>query len=243
MNWPVSLTITVTLSYLLGSVPFALLLGKVKGIDIRQAGSRNIGATNLTRLAGRTWGVAAFLLDFLKGLLPVLVTRWLWPWADDDRKSRPGGQRGSTGVKPGRAPDGHSWREKEPRRVSLRQSSRPELHCRSQNSTDKLSHQVVPRNARRASVTPSTRPRRSAPRSTNPDTPRCLTRVLVPEIPRRNFALRTTRSPVAIPTTAVSANITQPESATPRWGQYPRCRPQQRRSNNRRPAPVGTPWW
>ena len=53
MNWPVSLTITVTLSYLLGSVPFALLLGKVKGIDIRQAGSRNIGATTLTRLAGR----------------------------------------------------------------------------------------------------------------------------------------------------------------------------------------------
>ena len=83
MNWPLSLTITLTLSYLLGSVPFALLLGKVKGIDIRQAGSRNIGATNLTRLAGRTWGVAAFLLDFLKGLLPVLVTRWLWPWADN----------------------------------------------------------------------------------------------------------------------------------------------------------------
>ena len=100
MNWPVSLTITVTLSYLLGSVPFALLLGKVKGIDIRQAGSRNIGATNLTRLAGRTWGVAAFLLDFLKGLLPVLVTRWLWPWADDDRKSRPGGQRGSSPAEP-----------------------------------------------------------------------------------------------------------------------------------------------
>ena len=100
MNWPVSLTIPVTLSYLLGSVPFALLLGKVKGIDIRQAGSRNIGATHLTRLAGRTWGVAAFLLDFLKGLLPVLVTRWLWPWADDDRKSRPGGQRGSSPAEP-----------------------------------------------------------------------------------------------------------------------------------------------
>lgn len=83
MNWPLSLTIAVTLSYLLGSVPFALLLGKVKGIDIRQAGSRNIGATNLTRLAGRTWGVAAFLLDFLKGLVAVLVTRWLWPWEDN----------------------------------------------------------------------------------------------------------------------------------------------------------------
>ena len=129
------------------------------------------------------------------------------------------------------------------RDASLPRSYHRELHCLSQNSTDKLNHQVVPRNSGRASVTPSTRPRRSAPRSTNPDTPRCLTRVLVPEIPRRNYASRTTRSPVAIPTTAVSANITQPESGAPRWGQYPRCRPQQRRSNNRRPAPVGTPWW
>jgi len=64
-------------SYLLGAIPFGFLLGKLKGVDIRQIGSGNIGATNLTRAAGRRWGIAAFLLDFLKGLVAVLVTGWL----------------------------------------------------------------------------------------------------------------------------------------------------------------------
>lgn len=67
----------VVASYLLGGVPFGLLLGKFRGVDIRTVGSRNIGATNLTRALGRSWGVAAFLLDFLKGLLPVLATALL----------------------------------------------------------------------------------------------------------------------------------------------------------------------
>jgi len=63
-------------AYLLGSVPFALLLGFWRGVDIRAAGSRNIGATNLARTAGRRWGIAAFVLDFLKGVLPVLSVAW-----------------------------------------------------------------------------------------------------------------------------------------------------------------------
>ena len=63
----------VAAAYLLGSLPFALLLGWSRGIDIRKLGSGNIGATNLARNAGRAWGVVAFLLDFSKGLLPVLV--------------------------------------------------------------------------------------------------------------------------------------------------------------------------
>lgn len=61
------------LSYLLGSVPFGLLLGKLAGRDIRLEGSRNIGATNLWRVCGWRLGLAGFLLDFLKGLLAVLV--------------------------------------------------------------------------------------------------------------------------------------------------------------------------
>ena len=78
MSWQAFLTITIVLAYLLGSVPFGLLLGLLKDIDIRKAGSKNIGATNLTRLVGRPWGIAAFLLDFLKGLAPVLAAAWLW---------------------------------------------------------------------------------------------------------------------------------------------------------------------
>ena len=60
-------------AYLLGSVPFSFLIGLAVGVDIRKTGSGNIGATNLSRAVGRKWGIAAFLLDFLKGLLPVLV--------------------------------------------------------------------------------------------------------------------------------------------------------------------------
>ena len=64
-------------AYLSGSVPFALLLGLLLGKDIRKIGSGNPGATNLARAAGRGWGIAAFVLDFAKGLLPVLAARWL----------------------------------------------------------------------------------------------------------------------------------------------------------------------
>ena len=60
-------------AYLLGSVPFALILGKLKAVDIRKLGSGNVGATNLGRALGRPWGIAAFFLDFAKGLLPVIV--------------------------------------------------------------------------------------------------------------------------------------------------------------------------
>jgi glycerol-3-phosphate acyltransferase PlsY len=70
--------ITAILSYLLGSVPFGLLIGKLNGVDVRTQGSGNIGATNVFRCVGKAWGVTAFLLDFLKGLsasllIPLLV--------------------------------------------------------------------------------------------------------------------------------------------------------------------------
>ncbi|HED66368.1 MAG TPA: glycerol-3-phosphate 1-O-acyltransferase [Planctomycetes bacterium] len=57
-------------SYLLGSVPFGLLFGKMRGVDIRRVGSGNIGATNVGRALGRPWALAAFLCDFAKGWVP-----------------------------------------------------------------------------------------------------------------------------------------------------------------------------
>lgn len=62
-------------AYLLGSVPFAQVLAKATGRDLRQIGTGNVGAGNLTREAGLPWGVAAAVLDALKGLLPVFVAR------------------------------------------------------------------------------------------------------------------------------------------------------------------------
>ena len=60
-------------SYLLGSIPFGFIAGRICGIDIRTQGSGNIGATNVLRVLGKKWGYAVFCLDFMKGLLPVLL--------------------------------------------------------------------------------------------------------------------------------------------------------------------------
>jgi glycerol-3-phosphate acyltransferase PlsY len=66
--------------YLLGSVPFGWVIGKARGIDIREHGSRNIGATNCWRVCGWPFGLAAFILDVAKGFVPVFVAvRWLVP--------------------------------------------------------------------------------------------------------------------------------------------------------------------
>ncbi len=65
------------LSYLLGSIPVALLAGKLKGIDIRKEGSGNLGAPNAIRVLGKPIGITVFLLDFAKGLFPPLAVRAL----------------------------------------------------------------------------------------------------------------------------------------------------------------------
>lgn len=70
MSWLLPL-----LGFLLGSIPFGLLMGKIKGIDIRQHGSGNIGATNVFRTLGKQLGITCLLLDFSKGLVPVLIAR------------------------------------------------------------------------------------------------------------------------------------------------------------------------
>ena len=60
-------------AYLVGSVPFGYLIGRMRGVDVRTVGSKNIGATNVYRTVGKGWGLLAFLCDFLKGLLPTLA--------------------------------------------------------------------------------------------------------------------------------------------------------------------------
>lgn len=64
--------------YLLGSVPFGLLIGKWRGVDVRLVGSGNIGATNVWRVLGARCGLTAFALDMLKGLVPMAVAPRVW---------------------------------------------------------------------------------------------------------------------------------------------------------------------
>src|SRR5438046_2963978 len=61
-------------SYLLGSIPAGYLAGRIAGIDIRHAGSGNIGATNVTRVLGKRYGYPVFIVDFLKGLMAVSLS-------------------------------------------------------------------------------------------------------------------------------------------------------------------------
>jgi glycerol-3-phosphate acyltransferase PlsY len=66
-------TLAVLLGYLVGSVPFAFLLARRRGLDLRRIGSGNVGATNVLRTAGAPLAVMAMSLDALKGTLAVGV--------------------------------------------------------------------------------------------------------------------------------------------------------------------------
>lgn len=70
-------TLLLVCAYLLGSVPTGLLLARALGVNIRETGSGNIGATNVYRTVGRKIGILTLLGDCLKGVIPVLVAKWL----------------------------------------------------------------------------------------------------------------------------------------------------------------------
>ncbi len=69
----------LVLIYLLGSIPFGLVLGRLCGVDVRKFGSGNVGATNVARLCGTGWGILTLLLDAAKGAVPVAVALYVLP--------------------------------------------------------------------------------------------------------------------------------------------------------------------
>ncbi len=68
-----SFALAIIAAYLLGSVPFGVIIARAHGKNLRSIGSGNIGATNVSRALGRRWAYLCFLLDVLKGLGPMLV--------------------------------------------------------------------------------------------------------------------------------------------------------------------------
>ena len=66
-------------AYLIGAIPFGFLIGKMRGVDVRTVGSKNIGATNVFRTVGKGWGLLAFFCDVMKGLLPTSAARLYGP--------------------------------------------------------------------------------------------------------------------------------------------------------------------
>ena len=71
------LSLLFPVAYLLGSIPFGMVVGRWKGIDVTRQGSGNIGATNVGRLLGKKYFYIVFFLDLFKGLLPVLAAHFL----------------------------------------------------------------------------------------------------------------------------------------------------------------------
>jgi len=74
--------LAVVLAYLLGSIPFAYLAGRARGVDLRTIGSGNLGAANVFRALGKRMGIAVMAADIGKGLVAVLIARALTddPW-------------------------------------------------------------------------------------------------------------------------------------------------------------------
>src|SRR3954466_9845169 len=68
-----NLLILVPIAYLMGSVPFGLIVGLAKGVDPRKAGSGNIGATNVARLLGKKYFWIVFFLDLFKSMIPMAI--------------------------------------------------------------------------------------------------------------------------------------------------------------------------
>ena len=74
MSALLSSILLILAAYTLGSIPFGLIAGfRIKGIDIREHGSKNIGATNVSRVVGKKWGITVLLLDALKGYVACVL--------------------------------------------------------------------------------------------------------------------------------------------------------------------------
>jgi len=72
-NLNFSIVISLITGYIFGSIPNAVIIAKLKKVDIRKTGSGNPGAGNVAREIGKLWGVLVFILDALKAVIPMLI--------------------------------------------------------------------------------------------------------------------------------------------------------------------------
>jgi acyl phosphate:glycerol-3-phosphate acyltransferase len=75
-------TLFPVVGYLVGAIPFGLVIGKMVGIDVRKEGSCNIGATNVNRVLGKKFGFLTLICDCSKGLLPMSLAKYFLPDTD-----------------------------------------------------------------------------------------------------------------------------------------------------------------
>ncbi|MFT4180590.1 MAG: glycerol-3-phosphate 1-O-acyltransferase PlsY [Rhizobium sp.] len=81
MAFWIAIAIGLAIAYLFGSIPTGYLAGKLlKGVDIRELGSKSTGATNVLRTLGKWPALAVLLVDVLKGAAAIVFARWFYPW-------------------------------------------------------------------------------------------------------------------------------------------------------------------
>ncbi len=76
-SYNISVLLVVVVSYLLGSIPTAYLIGKLHGIDIFAKGSGNMGATNVARTLGIRWAIFVLVFDIIKGIVAIVIARMI----------------------------------------------------------------------------------------------------------------------------------------------------------------------
>lgn len=72
-------SLVIILAYLIGSFPTAFLIARLRGINIFEVGSGNMGGTNIARSLGLHWGILTVVIDIIKGIIAIMVARWLVP--------------------------------------------------------------------------------------------------------------------------------------------------------------------
>jgi len=65
--------LSIAFSYLFGSIPFAIIIARLRGVNIMEVGTKNPGAANVLREVGKVWGLLVFLLDALKAVIPMFI--------------------------------------------------------------------------------------------------------------------------------------------------------------------------
>jgi acyl phosphate:glycerol-3-phosphate acyltransferase len=68
----------IAISYLMGSFPTAYIVARLKGVNIFEVGSGNMGGTNAIRALGTGWGILVLVIDILKGIIAILISRYVW---------------------------------------------------------------------------------------------------------------------------------------------------------------------
>jgi acyl phosphate:glycerol-3-phosphate acyltransferase len=106
MNTILYMLVTGLAAYLAGAIPFGFLIARLRGVDIRTVGSRNIGATNVFRSIGKSWGIATFILDLGKGLCGAVAIPALAAWLLETTPRNPAAWRLLGGIC---AVVGHTW--------------------------------------------------------------------------------------------------------------------------------------